>query len=119
MYIDNVFVIKSTKTLRPLMFLAFVSLSLLVGLEQLAYYKASWYDVIAGWLLGGLIAAYLVGGQPPGPSIEPSIRKGVVNLVIICRLRCQEKNVTLTLKMWPFTARFKRERKRFSFLKCF
>ncbi|XP_038049534.1 phospholipid phosphatase-related protein type 5-like isoform X1 [Patiria miniata] len=58
-YVSKVFVIKSAKTLQPLIVLSFLALSLLTGLEQLAFYKASWYDVIAGWLLGALIAAYL------------------------------------------------------------
>ncbi|XP_022087321.1 phospholipid phosphatase-related protein type 5-like isoform X2 [Acanthaster planci] len=58
-YVTKVFVLKSAKTLQPLIVLAFLALSFLTGLEQLAFYKGSWSDVIAGWLLGGLIAAYL------------------------------------------------------------
>jgi hypothetical protein len=58
-YVSKVFVVKSAKTLQPLIALAFLSLAFLTGLEQLAFYKAGWSDVIAGWLLGGLIAAYL------------------------------------------------------------
>ncbi|XP_033637039.1 phospholipid phosphatase-related protein type 5-like isoform X3 [Asterias rubens] len=61
-YITSVFVIKSSKTLKPLIFLVCVSLSYLMGLERLAFHKNSWSDVIAGWLLGGLIAAYLCFG---------------------------------------------------------
>lgn len=58
-YISNVSVIGSTKALQPLMVLTLASLSLLTGLERVAFYKSSWYDVLAGWLLGALIAIYL------------------------------------------------------------
>ena len=52
--------LNSAHAIRPFVGLAVFSVPFLLGVEQVASYKSHWTDVIAGWILGGAIATYLV-----------------------------------------------------------
>ena len=59
-YITSLLVLRSAKSVRPVLFLLVTAVPYLLGLERIAYYKNSWADVIGGWILGAIIAVYLV-----------------------------------------------------------
>lgn len=51
---------KGTRLAKPLLSLGLVCLALLTGLNRVAEYRNHWSDVIAGFLIGSAIAAFLV-----------------------------------------------------------
>ncbi|XP_071487563.1 phospholipid phosphatase-related protein type 1-like [Diadema antillarum] len=59
-YITALMRLNSAHAIRPFVGLAVFSVPFLLGVEQVASYKSHWTDVIAGWILGGAIAAYLI-----------------------------------------------------------
>lgn len=61
-YITVMMKLNSAHTLRPFVGLSCLSVPYLLGMQQIAFHKAHWIDVIAGWILGGAVAAYLIYG---------------------------------------------------------
>ncbi|KAJ8363416.1 hypothetical protein SKAU_G00122470 [Synaphobranchus kaupii] len=60
MYVTIVFRTKGTRLTKPTLCLTLVSLAVLVGVVRVAEYRNHWSDVLAGFLTGGAIAAFLV-----------------------------------------------------------
>ncbi|KTG06773.1 hypothetical protein cypCar_00007386, partial [Cyprinus carpio] len=60
MYITLVWRTKGTRLTKPTLCLTFLSLAVLVGIVRVAEYRNHWSDVLAGYLTGGAIAAFLV-----------------------------------------------------------
>ncbi|XP_072018513.1 phospholipid phosphatase-related protein type 1-like, partial [Amphiura filiformis] len=58
-YITSLLVLTSAKSVRPMLFLLILTIPYILGLERISYYKNSWTDVIGGWILGGVIGAYM------------------------------------------------------------
>lgn len=51
---------KGTRLAKPVLSLGLVCLAFLTGLNRVAEYRNHWSDVIAGFLIGSAIAAFLV-----------------------------------------------------------
>lgn len=60
MYVTLVWKTKGTRLTKPTLCLTLVSLAVLVGIVRVAEYRNHWSDVLAGYLTGGAIAAFLV-----------------------------------------------------------
>ncbi|XP_048104171.1 phospholipid phosphatase-related protein type 5 isoform X3 [Alosa alosa] len=60
MYVTNVFHTKGTRLTKPTLCLTALSLAVLVGVVRVSEYRNHWSDVLAGYLTGGSIAAFLV-----------------------------------------------------------
>ncbi|KAG9338754.1 hypothetical protein JZ751_025190 [Albula glossodonta] len=60
MYVTIVFRTKGTRLTKPTLCLTVLSLAVLVGVVRVAEYRNHWSDVLAGFLTGGAIAAFLV-----------------------------------------------------------
>ncbi|XP_041091678.1 phospholipid phosphatase-related protein type 5-like isoform X2 [Polyodon spathula] len=60
MYVTLVFQAKGTRLTKPTVCLTLLSLAVLVGVIRVAEYRNHWSDVLAGYLTGGSIAAFLV-----------------------------------------------------------
>ncbi|XP_066564090.1 phospholipid phosphatase-related protein type 2a isoform X1 [Amia ocellicauda] len=60
MYVTLVFRTKGTRLTKPTVCLTLLSLAVLVGVVRVAEYRNHWADVLAGYLTGGSIAAFLV-----------------------------------------------------------
>ncbi|XP_030207113.1 phospholipid phosphatase-related protein type 5 isoform X1 [Gadus morhua] len=84
MYITLVFGTKGTRLTKPTLCLLLVSLAVLVGVVRVTEHRNHWSDVLAGFLTGGAIAAFLVscvinnfkptqlaGPVPPPPPPPP------------------------------------------------
>lgn len=63
MYVTNVFHTKGTRLTKPTLCLTALSLAVLVGVVRVSEYRNHWSDVLAGYLTGGSIAAFLVRGS--------------------------------------------------------
>ncbi|XP_035261392.1 phospholipid phosphatase-related protein type 5-like isoform X1 [Anguilla anguilla] len=82
MYVTIVFRTKGTRLTKPTLCLTLLSLAVLVGVVRVAEYRNHWSDVLAGFLTGGAIAAFLVTCvinnfqqtrllPPPAPPLRP------------------------------------------------
>lgn len=60
MYVTLVWRTKGTRLTKPTLCLTVLSLAVLVGIVRVAEYRNHWSDVLAGYLTGGAIAAFLV-----------------------------------------------------------
>lgn len=60
-YLDQCIRIARVRIVKPFLILSLITLSIVAGGVRLASNKNYWEDVIAGFLLGAIIAAYLVG----------------------------------------------------------
>uniref|UniRef100_A0A4W5MJS0 Phospholipid phosphatase-related protein type 5 n=1 Tax=Hucho hucho TaxID=62062 RepID=A0A4W5MJS0_9TELE len=60
MYVTLVFRTKGTRLSKPTLCLTLLSLAVLVGVVRVTEYRNHWGDVLAGYLTGGAIAAFLV-----------------------------------------------------------
>ncbi|XP_048056319.1 phospholipid phosphatase-related protein type 5 isoform X2 [Megalobrama amblycephala] len=60
MYVTLVWKTKGTRLTKPTLCLTLISLAVLVGIVRVAEYRNHWSDVLAGYLTGGAIAAFLV-----------------------------------------------------------
>jgi len=63
----------SSKLLKPLLVFSFVICAIICGLTRIIQYKNHAIDVYLGFLLGGSIAVYLVGGRPTGSPVPSSV----------------------------------------------
>nr|XP_015204766.1 PREDICTED: lipid phosphate phosphatase-related protein type 2 isoform X2 [Lepisosteus oculatus] len=93
MYVTLVFTAKGTRLAKPTVCLTLLSLAVLVGVVRVAEYRNHWSDVLAGYLTGGAIAAFLVTcvinnfqqtrpGMPPPrpPRQEPVVGMPMMSL---------------------------------------
>lgn len=62
MYVTLMFQTKGTRLTKPTVCLMLMSMGVLVGVVRVAEYRNHWSDVLAGYLTGGAIAAFLVRG---------------------------------------------------------
>ncbi|XP_029595457.1 phospholipid phosphatase-related protein type 5 isoform X1 [Salmo trutta] len=60
MYVTLVFRTKGTRLTKPTLCLTLLSLAVLVGVVRVTEYRNHWGDILAGYLTGGAIAAFLV-----------------------------------------------------------
>ncbi|XP_051997248.1 phospholipid phosphatase-related protein type 5-like isoform X2 [Xyrauchen texanus] len=82
MYVTLVWRTKGTRLTKPTLCLTLLSLAVLVGIVHVAEYRNHWSDVLAGYLTGGAIAAFLVTcvinnfqqTQPPLPPMPPLLQ---------------------------------------------
>lgn len=66
MYVTLVFRTKGTRLTKPTLCLVLLSLAVLVGVVRVTEHRNHWNDVLAGFVTGGAIAAFLVrrrGGE--------------------------------------------------------
>ena len=63
MYVTLVFRTKGTRLTKPTLCLTLLSLAVLVGVVRVTEHRNHWADVLAGYLTGGAIAAFLVRGD--------------------------------------------------------
>lgn len=63
MYVTLVFRTKGTRLTKPTLCLVLLSLAVLVGVMRVTEYRNHWNDVVAGFITGGAIAAFLVRGE--------------------------------------------------------
>ncbi|XP_061839747.1 phospholipid phosphatase-related protein type 5 isoform X3 [Nerophis lumbriciformis] len=81
MYVTLVFRTKGTRLTKPTLCLVLLSLAVLVGVVRVTEHRNHWSDVLAGFVTGGAIAAFLVscvinnfrpaqtaGPSPPAPA---------------------------------------------------
>ena len=69
MYVTLVFRTKGTRLTKPTLCLVLLSLAVLVGVMRVTEHRNHWNDVLAGFVTGGAIAAFLVrerGGRHGG-----------------------------------------------------
>ncbi|XP_028830397.1 phospholipid phosphatase-related protein type 2 isoform X2 [Denticeps clupeoides] len=76
MYVTLVFRMRGTRLIKPTLCLALLSLALMVGVVRVSEYRSHWSDVLAGYLTGGSIAAFLVtcvinNFQQTQPAVPP------------------------------------------------
>lgn len=60
MYVTLVFRTKGTRLTKPTLCLVLLSLAVLVGVMRVTEHRNHWNDVLAGFVTGGAIAAFLV-----------------------------------------------------------
>lgn len=60
MYVTLVFRTKGTRLTKPTLCLVLLSLAVLVGVVRVTEHRNHWNDVLAGFVTGGAIAAFLV-----------------------------------------------------------
>ncbi|KAI9523252.1 Phospholipid phosphatase- protein type 5 [Dissostichus eleginoides] len=60
MYVTLTVQAKGTRLAKPVLSLGLVCLAFLTGLNRVAEYRNHWGDVIAGFIIGGAIATFLV-----------------------------------------------------------
>ena len=60
MYVTCTVQAKGTRLAKPVVSLTLVCLAFLTGLNRVAEYRNHWADVIAGFVIGGAIATFLV-----------------------------------------------------------
>lgn len=60
MYVTLVFRTKGTRLTKPTICLVLLSLAVLVGVVRVTEHRNHWNDVLAGFVTGGAIAAFLV-----------------------------------------------------------
>ncbi|XP_017285919.1 phospholipid phosphatase-related protein type 5-like isoform X1 [Kryptolebias marmoratus] len=60
MYVTLVFRTKGTRLMKPTLCLVLLSLAVLVGVVRVTEHRNHWNDVVAGFVTGGAIAAFLV-----------------------------------------------------------
>lgn len=63
MYVTLVFRTKGTRLTKPTLCLVLLSLAVLVGVVRVTEHRNHWNDVLAGFVAGGAIAAFLVRGR--------------------------------------------------------
>ncbi|XP_036400998.1 phospholipid phosphatase-related protein type 5-like isoform X1 [Megalops cyprinoides] len=88
MYVTIVFRTKGTRLTKPTLCLTLLSLAVLVGVVRVAEYRNHWSDVLAGFLTGGAIAAFLVTcvinnfqqPRPPPPPAPPQRPEPVLSM---------------------------------------
>ncbi|XP_030851841.1 phospholipid phosphatase-related protein type 1-like isoform X2 [Strongylocentrotus purpuratus] len=61
-YITMLMKLNAAHTLRPFAGLCFIAVPYLLGVQQIAAHRAHWGDVIGGWILGSVVAFYLIYG---------------------------------------------------------
>ncbi|KAG7327093.1 hypothetical protein KOW79_010494 [Hemibagrus wyckioides] len=79
MYITLACKTKGTRLATPILSLAVISLAVMVGVVRVAEYRNHWSDILAGFITGGAIAAFLVTcvinnfkqKLPPAPAPVP------------------------------------------------
>ncbi|XP_041723291.1 phospholipid phosphatase-related protein type 5 isoform X3 [Coregonus clupeaformis] len=87
MYVTLMFRTKGTRLTKPTLCLTLLSLAVLVGVVRVTEYRNHWADVLAGYLTGGAIAAFLVScvinnfqqtasALPPLPPQRPQLPHG-------------------------------------------
>ncbi|CAL8397988.1 unnamed protein product [Arctogadus glacialis] len=94
MYVTCTVRAKGTRLAKPVVSLTLVCLAFLTGLNRVAEYRNHWADVIAGFVIGGAIATFLVvcvvhnfkgklllgEDPPPSPSQDPLPGGSVLNM---------------------------------------
>uniref|UniRef100_A0A3B3HG93 Phospholipid phosphatase-related protein type 5 n=2 Tax=Oryzias latipes TaxID=8090 RepID=A0A3B3HG93_ORYLA len=60
MYVTLVFQTKGTRLMKPTLCLVLLSLAVLVGVVRVTEHRNHWNDILAGFVTGGAIAAFLV-----------------------------------------------------------
>lgn len=60
MYVTLMFRAKGTRLTKPTLCLVLLSLAVLVGVIRVTEHRNHWNDVLAGFVTGGAIAAFLV-----------------------------------------------------------
>lgn len=60
MYVTLMFRAKGTRLTKPTLCLVLLSLAVLVGVIRVTEHRNHWNDVLAGFITGGAIAAFLV-----------------------------------------------------------
>lgn len=60
MYVTLMFRAKGTRLTKPTLCLVLLSLAVLVGVIRVTEHRNHWNDVVAGFITGGAIAAFLV-----------------------------------------------------------
>lgn len=60
MYVTLVFRTKGTRLTKPTICLVLLSFAVLVGVVRVTEHRNHWNDVLAGFVTGGAIAAFLV-----------------------------------------------------------
>lgn len=60
MYVTLMFRAKGTRLTKPTLSLVLLSLAVLVGVIRVTEHRNHWNDVLAGFITGGAIAAFLV-----------------------------------------------------------
>lgn len=61
MYVTCTVRAKGTRLAKPVLSLTLMCLAFLTGLNRVAEYRNHWADIIAGFVIGGAIATFLVG----------------------------------------------------------
>lgn len=72
MYVTLMFRAKGTRLTKPTLCLVLLSLAVLVGVIRVTEHRNHWNDVLAGFVTGGAIAAFLVrmrGGEEEGREV--------------------------------------------------
>ncbi|XP_023647578.2 phospholipid phosphatase-related protein type 5 isoform X2 [Paramormyrops kingsleyae] len=95
MYVTLMFQTKGTRLTKPTVCLSLMSMGVLVGVVRVAEYRNHWSDVLAGYLTGGAIAAFLVTcvinnfqqprpHPPPVPPPRPEPTVGIPMVALPC-----------------------------------
>lgn len=84
MYVTLVFRTKGTRLTKPTLCLVLLSLAVLVGVMRVTEHRNHWNDVLAGFVTGGAIAAFLVRRRGVREGTEGGRRDG-------CNFRDQKR----------------------------
>lgn len=90
MYITLMFRAKGTRLTKPTLCLALLSLAVLVGVIRVTEHRNHWNDVLAGFITGGAIAAFLV--RPTRQQEEEEREGATVNTAVSPQVSCVINN---------------------------
>lgn len=97
MYVTLVFRTKGTRLTKPTLCLVLLSLAVLVGVMRVTEHRNHWNDVLAGFITGGAIAAFLVrrrGGKEGDMRREEGGRRDGWNF------RVQKRREAIVVNRW-------------------
>lgn len=87
MYITLMFRAKGTRLTKPTLCLALLSLAVLVGVIRVTEHRNHWNDVLAGFITGGAIAAFLVRDKH---NWERAVKSAIEHLLTkLSPIRCR------------------------------
>ncbi|XP_053712496.1 phospholipid phosphatase-related protein type 5-like isoform X2 [Synchiropus splendidus] len=92
MYVTLIFRTKGTRLMKPTLCLVLLSLAVLVGVVRVTEHRNHWSDILAGFVTGGAIAAFLVScvinnfqptRRPPAPPPPIQISETPVGIPLL------------------------------------
>lgn len=90
MYVTLMFRAKGTRLTKPTLCLVLLSLAVLVGVIRVTEHRNHWNDVLAGFITGGAIAAFLVMGG--GGGLGEKVGQTSTNKAVFHQVTCVINN---------------------------